>query len=314
MGSYLLIIAKEGFHPVRCPVLVARTAEESVDVTLYRDGEIPAGFVQVPAGKFIFQGDKVYPFPEPKEIKETSDCFIAKFPVTCREYLEFLNDLAAKDPEEAERRAPRKTPTKGVYWPKDAEGRYHIPTEKWLCEAPEGMKKAASKLDANPVWWDEDWPMFSVSWEDLTAFAAWRSERESSIYCLTHSLLWEKTARGVDGRSWPFGNFDDANFSNGANSHKGGMRPCPVDSVPVDESPYGVRGLAGNAKDSCLDDPDEGKWFGWRKCRGGQWTTWGYRGNSTYVMVGQTSHVNYSAAGRVSCLPRFRTPYLGRKS
>jgi len=308
MGSYLLILHKEGFHPVRCPVYIGRLADEEVDVTLYRDGEIPEGFVQVPAGKFIFGGDKENPYSGPKEIKETDDCFIAKFPVTCREYVEFLNDLATRDPEEAERRAPRKTPTTGVYWPKDTENRYHIPTEKWLSEASEDLKEAASKLESSPIWWDEDWPIFSVSWEDLTAFAAWRSAREESAYCLTHDLQWEKAARGMDGRFFPYGNFDDASFFNQTNSHEGGMRPCPVDSFPVDESPYGVRGLAGNSRDLCLNDVGEEKWIGWRLSRGGGWPYAGFHGRSASRTVRQASYVYYCMGVRLSWLSRCRTP------
>jgi len=124
MGSYFLILHKEGFHPVRCPVFIGRLAEEEVAFTLYRDGEIPEGFVQIPAGKFIYQGDKENPHSGPKEIKDVGDAFIAKFPVTCREYVEFLNDLAEKDPEQASKRVPRESEKAGFYWPLGPDGKY----------------------------------------------------------------------------------------------------------------------------------------------------------------------------------------------
>ncbi|MHC4600255.1 MAG: serine/threonine-protein kinase, partial [Planctomycetota bacterium] len=54
MGSYLLILHMDGFHSVRCPVTIDRNAEEKANVTLYLRDEIPGGFVQVPAGKFVF--------------------------------------------------------------------------------------------------------------------------------------------------------------------------------------------------------------------------------------------------------------------
>ena len=37
------------------------------------------------------------------------------------------------------------------------------------------------------VWWSEDWPVFGVSWEDLMAFAAWRS-RNGRRYTLPGAL------------------------------------------------------------------------------------------------------------------------------
>ena len=48
------------------------------------------------------------------------------------------------------------------------------------------------------------------------------------------------------------------------------MRPCRVDEFPLDESPYGVRGLGGNSQDWCLTDPG-GRFRNWRCLRGGAW-------------------------------------------
>ncbi|MHC4778108.1 MAG: protein kinase domain-containing protein [Planctomycetota bacterium] len=307
MGSYLLVLHKDGFHPVRCPVFIGRLADEEVDVTLYRDGEIPEGFVQVPAGKFIYQGDKENPYSGPKEIKDVADAFIAKHPVTCREYLEFLNDTAAEDPEGAAKRVPRKAPTAGFYWPKDEEGRYHIPTETWVAEAPEDLKKQASKLENSPIWWEEDWPVFSVSWEDLTAFAAWKSERENLLFSLPHEIPWEKSARGTDGRFYPWGKEMDATFCNNQQSHEEGMRPTPVASFPIDESPYGVRGLGGNVRDQAMNDPGEA-YPGWRLCRGGYWSSAGFALRSARRAGYPASYVNCGSGGRVSWSSCCRTP------
>jgi formylglycine-generating enzyme required for sulfatase activity len=307
MGSYLLILHKKGFHPVRCPVFIARNGEESVDATLYRDGEIPAGFVQVPAGKFIYQGDKENPYSGPKEIKEIEDCFIAKFPVTCREYLEFLNDVASRDLPQAEKRAPRKSATAGVYWPHDGEGRFMISTEKWMAEAPEGLKKQASKLEMSPVWWEEDWPVFGVSREDLMAFSARKTRKTGTLVTLPHEIPWEKAARGTDGRFFPFGNVEDATFMNTNLSHENGQRPTVVDSFSADESPYGAKGLGGNSRDICLNDPGE-KYVGWRLARGGGWTSAGIDHRSAFRSGSLSSDVDYGNGGRVSWCSRCSTP------
>jgi serine/threonine protein kinase/formylglycine-generating enzyme required for sulfatase activity len=307
MGSYLLIIHREGFHLVRCPVYIERLADEEMNVTLYRDGEIPEGFIQIPAGHFIYQGDKDNPYSGPKEIKETEDAFIAKYPVTCREYLEFLNDTAGKKPEETANRVPRKAPTAGLYWPKDEEGMYHIPTEKWVSDAPEALGEQALKLENSPIWWNEDWPVFSISWEDLMAYGAWKSMKEGLLFSLPHEIPWEKSARGTDGRFYPWGKEFDATFCNSNQSHEEGMRPTPVDSFPSDESPYGVRGLGGNCRDNVLNDPGEA-YPGWRLCRGGSWADSGIHVRSANRAGDTTSNVVHSTGGRLSWLPGCRAP------
>jgi serine/threonine-protein kinase len=64
---------------------------------------------------------------------------------------------------------------------------------------------------------------------------------------------WEKAARGVDGRSYPWGDAFDPSRSCMKDSHRGEVHMQDVDSFPEDESVYGVRGTAGNTRDWCLD-------------------------------------------------------------
>jgi serine/threonine-protein kinase len=110
-----------------------------------------------------------------------------------------------------------------------------------------------------------------VSWHDAVAYAAWRSAREGREVRLPSEAEWEKAARGVDGRAFPWGQHFDATWCNsGASRREGGGRRGPVGEFPVDESPYGVRDLAGNVLDWCQnllrEDQD------WRAVRGGRFT------------------------------------------
>ncbi|MHC4777855.1 MAG: protein kinase domain-containing protein [Planctomycetota bacterium] len=303
MGSYLLVIAGDDFHPVRVPVHIGRLAQEEADVTLYRSGEIPDGFVQIPAGKFIFQGDKLISYSLPKEMKVIEDAFIAKFPVTCGEYLEFLNETAQMAPEEAARRVPRKAAAAGPYWPVDEEGRYHIPSEEFIGKTPEPLRGRSSKLQETHTWWEKEWPVFAVSWEDLMAYASWKRGRTDSLFSLPHDVQWEKAARGTDGRLYPWGPGVDPTFCNMSGSHEDGIRPVSVDSFPVDESPYGVRGLGGNGRDVCLNGPEKGQ-PGWRLCCGGNWAFTAGHARSTDRSGTTTSYVFYYLGGRLSWLPR----------
>ena len=94
--------------------------------------------------------------------------------------------------------------------------------------------------------------------------------RVVEAFDLAHEIEWEKAARGVDERLYPFGEEHDCCYSHVTGSPKGGMRPLPVGSYPADESPYGVRDLAGGAITWCLNGL-EVPFRGYRALRGGSW-------------------------------------------
>jgi serine/threonine protein kinase/formylglycine-generating enzyme required for sulfatase activity len=270
MGSYLLVLAQEDYRPMRVPVQVGRLAREKVEVTLHRREDVPPGFIPIPQGTFFFQGDPVDKSSGRKETKYTYMFFLSRFPVTCREYLAYINDLALSCPEEAARRVPRAAEQAGAHWPCGEDDQYVIPTQAWLEEAQESLRDQAKRLQHSPVDWEEDWPVVGVSWDDAVHYAAWRREREGLPLSLPFVQEWEKAARGVDARFHPWGDSFDPTFCNMNITHEQGMRPLGVDSQPSDESPYGVRGLGGNAVDPCLNLVGK-EYAGWRYFQGGSW-------------------------------------------
>ncbi len=98
-----------------------------------------------------------------------------------------------------------------------------------------------------------DHPISLVSWYEATAYAAWRAERTGLPLRLLGEEEREKAARGADGRFFPWGDQPETTWACMVSSRPGPASPAPVDAYPIDESPYGVRGLAGNVRDWCCE-------------------------------------------------------------
>ncbi|MCE9584143.1 MAG: SUMF1/EgtB/PvdO family nonheme iron enzyme [Planctomycetes bacterium] len=264
MGSWLLIVVPEEGEPVRVPLRIGRQQELRCEVPVMGAGEIPGGFLMVTGGEFAWQGDRELPAGMLPEQRQVGEFLMGRFPVTCAEYAVFLNDLVKSDPAVAAARAPREAVGAPSLWPLLPGEGYVVPTAKR--KGVGGQRIAGFSVD-----WAEDWPVVGISWVDACAYARWRSLREQRVFFVPHEAQREKAARGTDGRTHPWGNYFRDGISNTNTAHGEGPRLTPVDSFPFDESPYGVRGLAGNARDWCLNDPGESTHHRWRMVRGGNW-------------------------------------------
>ena len=278
-GSYVARVELEGYARLVYPVYISRNRDWQGSIQLHREDEVASGFCEVPAGPFIEGGDSEG-WSLPRGEPHVAGFAIARYPVTVREYLEFLNDLAQTDLELALARAPRRAPDGGSYAIYQAQRGFEFESH---------LPEHVAELDA---------PVSSVSWYDAVAYAEWRSARDQRAYRLPTAREWEKAARGVDGRWFPWGNRFDASLCNIRESTKDGPRVAAVASFPQDESVYGVRGMAGNMRDwtetpsalgassaSPLRVVRGGAWYGGRvsaRCADRFW----FEPNHVYFFVG----------------------------
>jgi serine/threonine-protein kinase len=252
IGSYLFRIEAPGCRELRLNVGVERNSDTRLAPRSFSEQEIGAGLLQVPAGPFLYGGDRLALNSAPREVLELDDFAIARFAVTCEEYLEFLNALLAESPHLVQQVVPRTKPDGGYLWEAGADGRYFLP-----------------RLDGDGNPCHPRAPVMGVSFVDAEMYTNWRAKRDGVPYRLPTEEEWEKAARGADGRAFPWGNGFDPTFCKMALSRPGRPQPEPVGSFPIDCSIYGMRDAAGTIREWCSSFYDEAHET--RVLRGGAW-------------------------------------------
>jgi eukaryotic-like serine/threonine-protein kinase len=262
MGRHLLVLRRAGFPDVRYPVSLGRLQHHEGYVRFYSVEEIGDGFVYVPGGPFLARGGTTE-FGDLEGLREVvlPDFAIGRIPVSFRQYLEFIDALQAIDPAAAEARSPR-TQIDGALC--HLEGDRWVPTYEILIEG--GLREVYP--DPEVCW---DLPAIAISWDDARAWCAWASEKQGVLLRLPSENEWEKAARGVDGRRFPWGDAYDATFANWRGSRASYSQLEPPGIYPVDVSVYGAIDMCGGASNWC-----EG-WYkrdqGLRAYRGNNWAT-----------------------------------------
>lgn len=244
-GSHLLEFALEGRATVRMPIVLLagerwerRAPWESADrpVVLRLRSEIGPDDCLVPAGFFQAGGDADALDGLPRIDLWVEGFVMRRYPVTNLEYAAYLDDLRRTgNSEEATRRTPRMAGQSALAHAFVWDGTQHV-----LGSTTEG-----------PLLPNE--PVVFVDWYDASAYAEWYAARTGEAWRLPHELEWEKAARGVDGRLYPWGDHFEPTWTNVPGATGVAPRRAVVTDWPKDQSPYGVRGLTGNVRDWCAN-------------------------------------------------------------
>ncbi|HSQ63746.1 MAG TPA: SUMF1/EgtB/PvdO family nonheme iron enzyme, partial [Polyangiaceae bacterium] len=227
----------------------------------------------------IFGGDPDAYDPLPLQQLDVPDFAIAEFPVTLRQYCEFLDHLDKTDPGIVDKRA-HQARADDVTVRRGKDGRWE-PDPSNI----EGEARTMFPIEDGHLW---QVPVNTIDWFDAVAYCRWRSEVEGAIVRLPTELEWEKAARGTDGRFYPWGDKFDPTFCLMRESRPFVAQPEPIGTFPVDVSPYGVRDMAGGMREWVADvfgkktadellaepEPAAGMERGestWREVRSGSW-------------------------------------------
>ena len=282
-GEGLLVVVAPGRLPQRVPFEINRGEECAIAATLFSPEEIPPGHIPVLGGRFQSVSETGQ-IDAPRRVAEVEDAFLAHFPVTCREYAVWLNDLEKRDPGEARNHAPRAAERAGWFWPRSAAG-WVVPTAAWMAAAPDSEQARAERLQHCGADWEEEWPVLGLSWADAQHFVRGRSDRTAWLFTTPSRYLWERAARGAGLRRFVWGDYGFSSLSCSNQSKPDASSPAPVDSFPWDESPWGIRGLSGNASCFCLSDAGEA-YRKWRCHRGSSWNRPQVVGRTTFHQGG----------------------------
>jgi serine/threonine-protein kinase len=231
-GSYVLHVRLRG-RRLRIPVLVRGDRETEVRVELDpadmpREDEIyiPGGVASLGAE---LGGHRVL------RDQHVPSCFIQTFPVTFGQYLEFLESVRRHEPDRVAQLLPHAREDAPL-WTIGAGGL--TPT------------RALADVGMRPDSWASI-PVFGIDGMSAMEYADWWSARTGKRYRLPTEAEWEKAARGVDARRYPWGDRFEALFCKMMHSRPGRPVPEPVGTFASDVSPYGVRDMAGGIADWC---------------------------------------------------------------
>jgi formylglycine-generating enzyme required for sulfatase activity len=129
------------------------------------------------------------------------------------------------------------------------------------------------------------YPVTGITWYEAESYCLWLGAQKNRRVRLPTEEEWEKSARGEDGRTWPWGDDFHATLTN---THEHGANgTLMAGSRAGDKSPYAVSDMAGNVQDwtsgACAPLPDEDlPATDLRIAKGGSWNDTAFGARSAF--------------------------------
>lgn len=160
------------------------------------------------SGKFVMGSNAGDANHQPEHVVEAADFYIDRWPVTNAEYKKFVDEM-----------------------------NYPVPNYEvnWCNTEPYNWDPVARTYPEGKV----DHPVVLVSWEDAMAYAAWAGKR------LPTEAEWERAARGLKGRRYPWGEDFVVGACNCKETNLGETSPVGQFS-PKGDTPGGLVDMVGN--------------------------------------------------------------------
>ena len=182
-----------------------------------------AGMILIPSGFFLMGSDENGSDERPKHKVFLDSYFIDEFETSAKEFANFLNE----------------SPNPGLYY---KDNKY-------------GVLDLGNKFKPKKGY--ENFPINNVTWYGAKAFCQFNGKR------LPTEAEWEKAARGIDGRKYPWGNTKPtatiARFNQQWEEKKLNAM-VSVDSMSDGKSPFGLGQMSGNIKE-WVDDWYDGEYY-----------------------------------------------------
>ncbi len=147
---------------------------------------------------------------------------LAKYEVSCSEYLEFLNKSRYKDAY------PRNALDNTALWKQRSNGKFVLPSQQ---------------LAAAPV--------SGISYQAAHLYCQWLSQQTNQHWRLPTREEWCLAAQGGDRRQYPWGDYPELNLCySGVSNTAGDLIPkIAVGSFPEDSTIHGVMDMAGSVSE-----------------------------------------------------------------
>ena len=227
VGSYVILVKKEGYQPQRYPFLLSRKNQIGELSVSLQANAAPDSHLKNATYVPAFPSRWLKPQDLPRSASaNTAGFFMSTAEVSLELYSQFLEDLCRKGKwEVAFRRMPRS------------------PKQKYFRLSSGCTIQPVKELRA-------DWktlPVTGVTYHDANASLTWYSAQTGENMRLPSPKEWNHAACGQDGRNYTWGNAPINDQGQGPDAASSGATFPVFGALAADMSPYGIAGLSSGA-------------------------------------------------------------------